>query len=194
MRITCLIFCAIIFMSTHAFAQSSERERFETIVERFLEQRKAMMEEMMKAFDDESFFSDSFFGDDVFRGFRGGGENVHIEEQIQDDGAILVIIHPKNKDMKLDIQSSKDQITVQGEMKVEEETTSQGSRSQSYSLSRFSQSVAIPEGYLAQTPEQKEDKIVIKLIPQQGAATDRKTYQKRPERMPIKKREGEEVI
>ena len=94
----------------------------------FIEQRKKMIEGIMKAFDDDEFFKgdadafdDKMFdqirkqGFRGFQGFNSSGNNVKVEEKIEEDGSISVIITPKSKNIKLDIQTTNDQIVIKSE-------------------------------------------------------------------------------
>lgn len=188
---------AIALFAAGAAAQDSHDE----IIQKFLEQRKRMMEDIMKAFDDDEFFQDDFFQDDLFeslrehglggfRGFQGGGKNVKVEERMEKDGSISVVITPQNEDTKLDIVTKDDRITIKSEVRVEEKNEQGRSRSKSVSVRSFSRTVAIPQGYRAKAPKKEGKSIVISLVPKEGNIL-------KPDkdgRVPIKRKEGEEVI
>lgn len=185
------------FIGASAFAQDSHDE----IIQKFLEQRKKMMEDIMKAFDDDEFFKDDFFQDDLFeslrqhglggfKGFQGGGENVKVEERMEKDGSISVVITPQNENTQLDIVTKDDRITIKSEVKVEEESSEGQSKSKSISMRSFTRTVAIPQGYKAKSPKKNGRSIVISLVPDEGNIL-------RPDkdgRVPVKKRAGEETI
>lgn len=180
-----------------AWAQNSHDE----IIHKFLEQRKNMMEDIMKAFDDDEFFKDDFFDDEMmdalkqfglggFKGFQGRGNNISVQERMEKDGSISVVITPKQKDAKLDIVTKENSIVIKSEVKVEEENVQGQSRSKTISTRSFSQSVAIPQGYKAQNPKKEGESIVISLVPNKKniLKPDNKG------RMPIQKAPGEETI
>ncbi|MEX1100242.1 MAG: hypothetical protein WEB87_07440, partial [Bacteriovoracaceae bacterium] len=119
-------------MTSAAFAQNTHDE----IIQRFLEQRKSMMEDIMKAFDDDEFFKDDFFQDDLFeslrqhglggfKGFSGIGNNISVEERMEKDGSISVIITPKDKNTDLNIETTDDKITIKSQVRVEDEIAGQ---------------------------------------------------------------------
>src|SRR5690554_3985354 len=154
-----LIAILMMLIGTQALAQDSHNE----IIQRFLEQRKRMMEDIMKAFDDDEFFKDDFFDNDIFeslrreglsafQGFQGGGKNVSVEERMEKDGSISVVITPQSEDIQLDIETKEDRIVIKSEMRVEEESVQGQGRSKSISTRSFSQTVAIPQGYEAKKP------------------------------------------
>ena len=165
----------LILFSLQAFGQNTHDE----IIQNFLEQRKRMMEDIMKAFDDDEFFQDDFFQDDMFKalrqhglggfkGFNGVGDNIRVEEKMQKDGTISVVITPQNEKTDLNIETTDDRITIKSQMKVEEENVQGKARSKSISMQSFSRSIAIPEGYVAKTPKKEGKSIVISLVPQEG--------------------------
>ena len=193
-----------------AFAQKSHDE----ILQQFLKQRKQMMEQIMKSFDDDSFFKDfddtfgDKFEDDFFKqfkqrgfggiqGFEHSGDSVSVEEKVADDGTISIIIRPKSKDIKLDIQSTDDQIIINSETVVKEETQSEEGQSQSFYKSSSSRSVTIPEGYHALPAEPLDGGLKIRLVQKdknyfKKQAQDSKVPES--EKTPVGKRQGEETI
>lgn len=195
------IFIAILILcsSLSSWAQKSHEE----ILQDFLKQRKAMMEQMMKAFDDDAFFSDDFDDDKLFdslqkngisgfRGFNTSGKNVKVEENIQKDGSIDVLITPQNKNVKLDIQTTKNSIVIKSETHEEVKNESQSGMTQSISRSSYSQSVSIPDGYEAKSPVQVGDSIKISLRP--SKSSKKIIFKKDDDKKPIGKRRGEETI
>lgn len=191
------IILMIFFVSLNsAWAQKSHDE----LIQEFIQQRQKMMEDMMKAFDDDDFFKDDFGDDRIFQqlkkhgiggfgGFKTRGENVSIEEKVKDDGSIDVVITPMNENVNLNIETKDNRITIKSETRIEEETDNNGSLSKSYSSSSFSRSVGIPAGYRAQDPKQVEKSIVITLIPKKE-----NSLLKNKGRQPIKRKKGEKVI
>ena len=186
-------------MKTSVFSQTDDEA--DRVVQQFLEQRKRMMEEIMKAFDDDDFFRDSGFNDKVFdqirkhgfRGFEGfnsSGNNVSVQERMEKDGSISVIITPKNKNIKLDIQTTKDKIVIKSEMMEKIENKNSQGASMNYSKSSYSQTIAIPSGFTAKNPTQKDKSIVISLVPKD------KGYFKPDSkgRVPVQKKDDEETI
>ena len=179
------------------YAQNSHDE----IIQRFLDQHKKMMKDIMKAFDDDEFFNDDFFKDDMFeslkrhglgayKGFTCSGDNIKVEERMEKDGTISVVITPQNKNTNLDIESTDNMITIKSKVKVEEENTQGQSKSKSISMQSFSRSVGIPQGYKASAPKKDGKSIVISLVPEsKNVLSPRKDG-----RVPIKKAPGEQTI
>lgn len=192
------LFILFIFYGESVYAQKTHDE----IIQDFIKQRQKMMEDMMKAFDDDDFFKDDDFGGDQifqqlkkhgiggFGGFKTQGQNVSIEEKVKEDGTIDVIITPKSDDINLDIQTENNRITIKSEMRVEEENDSNGNISKSFQSSSFSRSVSIPTGYIAQNPKQVKNSIVISLVPKES----NKLIKDKNKREPIKRKKGEKVI
>lgn len=197
MRKLLALITTLLFTATPAFAQNSHDE----IIQKFLEQRKRMMEDIMKAFEDDEFFKDDFFQNDFFdslkkhglggfKGFQGGGNNVSVEERMESDGTISVIITPKDENTQLDIVTGEDRITIKSETKVKEENVQGQSSFNSMSTRSFTKSIAIPQGYSAKSPEKVGKSIKISLVPNEGNIL-------KPDkdgRVPIKRGEDEEVI
>lgn len=190
-------FILIFIFSTAVLAQDSHDE----IIQRFLEQRKKMMEEMMRAFGDDGFFSDDFDDNKVFEAlknngvggfgqFKSMGQNVTVEEKMQNDGSIDVIITPKSENVDLNIETKDNRIVIKSETRVEENNDSQGGNSKVFSSSSFSRSVSIPDGYKAQTPKQKDNSIIITLKP----SSENLLQKSKDGKTPLKRRKGEKVI
>lgn len=199
MKTLFLIF--ILLISSSVFAQKSHDE----LLQDFLKQRKAMMEQMMKAFNDDDFFKDDFDDDGMFealkqnglqgfRNFHSQGGNVKIEEKAQQDGSIDVLITPQNENIKLDIQTKNNMITVKSETMEKVENQDQGGNSSSsMSRSSTSQMVRIPNGFTAQNPVQEGKTIKISLIPESGKKSIIKTNYPKGVK-PIGKAHGEDTI
>lgn len=182
--------------TTNLFAQDADE-----VIQKFLEQRKQMMEEIMKAFDDDDFFKGDAFDDKMFdqlrkhglggfHGFNSIGHNVKVEEKVEKDGSISVIITPQNKNMKVDIKTTKDQIVITSEMIMDQKNKSDQGTSRQYSNSSSSQTIRIPFGYEAKTPTTKGQSIVISLVPK-----DKSNFKPNSKgRIPVQKRTGEETI
>lgn len=193
-----LITFLITFSSFSLMAQDSHDQ----LIQKFIEQRREMMEQMMKAFDDDDFFNDEDFGGDKvfdqlkkhgiggFGTFKTTGNNVAVEEKMNDDGSIDVIITPKTENINLDIQTKENSITIKSETRVEEKNEDQMGSSQVFSSSSFSSSVRIPDGYTAQNPKQVDKSIVITLVPDK----ENKLLKDKDGRVPLKKRKGDKVI
>lgn len=158
------------------------------IIEKFLNQRKKMMESLMKAFDDDDFFKEDFFSDKdlfdsfKFKGFQGQGDNVKIEEVMEKDGTISLFITPLNKDTNLDINTDAQSITIKSSTKKEE--------GNSMSQSSFSKMISIPEGYTATPPTKDGDRIKIGLVP----SKKNPLKPNKDGRIPIPKMKGEKTI
>lgn len=185
----------------NTFAQ--QQDDVDKVVQQFLEQRKKMMEEIMKAFDEDDFFKegDAAFDDKMFdqirkqgfRGFQGfnsTGNNVKIKEKVEANGDISVLITPKSKNIKLDIQTSDNQIVIKSERMSDVENKNKQGVSRSYSKSSYSQTIRIPNGFTAKAPVKKDDSIVITLSPK--AKSKFKPDSKG--RVPVQKGYGDETI
>lgn len=190
----------ITFLSSLVFAQQSHDE----ILQKFLEQRKRMMEEIMKSFDGEDdFLKDDFFGDEFFeefkkhgfsklKGLEHRGRLVSVEEKVHQDGSIDIFIKPSDKNIKLDIQTTDDQIVIKGETMVSQEDKSESNHTRSMFKSSFSRIVAIPTGYLALPAQPIKDGLKIKLVQK-----DKNYFKKTPnknEKKPVGKLPGERTI
>lgn len=173
MKVLTYLICVLFMVNLYA-QQADDADR---VIQQFLQQRKKMMEDIMKAFDDDEFFKEGdVFGDKMFdqirkhgfRGFEGfhsNGNNVKVEEVAKKDGSIDVIITPKNKKIKLDIQTTKNKIVIKSEMMEDVENKNKQGTTKSYSKSSYSQTIRIPSDFTAQSPRQDGDSIVISLIP-----------------------------
>ena len=195
-------FVFLIFAMIPLFAQAQTREE---LIEQFMKERRQMMEQMMKIFQDD-FENDSFLGDDFDpfgtfpkgNSFHGGGKNVKIDEKYEDDGSISIIITPQNKNINMDIQTNENLITIKTEMRIEEETKEGGNSIKSYSSSSSTRSIPIPQGYKAKSPVASgKTGIKISLVPQ-GEIKDhikkKAKPKKSPNLRPIGKKPGEETI
>lgn len=190
------LFVLILLFSATVFSQDADE-----VIQQFLEQRKQMMEQIMKAFDDDDFFKGDAFDDQMFdqirkhglggfHGFNSTGHNVKVEEKVEKDGTISVIITPQNKNLKVDIKTTEDQIVITSEMMEKVENQNKQGSMQSYSKSSSSQSVRIPNGYIAQTPKAKNQSVVITLVPK-----DKSKFKPDSKgRIPIQKKQGDETI
>ncbi len=189
------------------FAQTRDE-----LIKQFMEERKQMMQQMMKIFQDD--FSDDSFFDDSFdmsgslgagKKFQTQGENVELKENYNDDGSIDILILPKNKNMTLNINTKNNTISIDAEMKVEEKTEKEGQVYTTYSTSKFSRQIGVPQGYNVKEPEAIDQGYKISLIP----TGDAKKYiinpsKSKPESTqkaaeskdlkPIKQAPGEEAI
>jgi len=147
------------------FAQKNHDE----ILRDILKQRQQMIEEMMKAFDDDFFKADdSFFDQNMFGQifeFQSGNEGVKVERLVLEDGSIELHITPKNKNVSFEIETKDKQVIIKGKTIVKEENKDNKGRSTSTFSSTFQKSYSIPYGYKAQNPVKRGDTIVLKMIP-----------------------------
>jgi len=196
-----LFFFVLIFNPTFSYAQKSHDE----LIQDFLNQRNNMMEEVMKAFDDDSFFDDDFDNKNLFdqikkqefkgfSGFNTTGKNVKIEEKIERDGTIIILITPANDNVKLDIETTESLIKIKSETIEKVENKNNGNVSSSSSRSSYNQSISIPRGFKAQAPSQKGKTIRIALIPNKGNAKIFYPKVRKNDKKPIGKRAGEGTI
>jgi HSP20 family molecular chaperone IbpA len=189
-------FIVLCFFSLSSWAQDADE-----IVQQFLEQRKKMMEQIMKAFDDDDFFKQDFLDDKMFesirkqgfegfKNFKSTGNNIKVEERIEKDGSISVLITPQKKNMKLDIQTTQNQIIIKSEMMESVENENKQGVSKSYSRSSFTQTVAIPQGFEARDPKKEGESILISLVPNKKGnfKPDNKG------RVPVQRVPGEETL
>jgi len=196
-----------LLISMFALSSFAQTESDKEILQQFFQQRKQMMEEVMKAFDDDAFDDDAFFNKDFFdddqlfdslkkKGFGNidrfsqKGNNVKVQERIEKDGSISIVITPANKHLKLDINTTKDSIKIKSEMMFVESKKSKSQSLRSSSRSTSSQTIRIPFGYIALDPTQEGKSIKISLIPKS------KKYVKpnKDGQVPIQKRRGEKTI
>jgi HSP20 family molecular chaperone IbpA len=191
----------LILNSFSSYAQKSHDE----LIQEFLNQRQQMMEEVMKAFDDDSFFDDDFDDKSIFdqiqkQGFKdfGGlsrtGRNVKVEEKIESDGTINILITPVNENVKLDIETTDSLIKIKSETMDKVENKNQGNISKSISRSSYTQSIAIPSGFNAQGPTQTGKTIKISLVPSKASSKVFYPKVKKENKKPIGKRVGEGTI
>lgn len=199
MKILLSLICSFFILQSYA----QQPDNADKVVQKFLEQRKKMMEEIMKAFDEDDFFkrgSDAFddkmfdqirkHGFRGFQGFNSNGNNVKVEEKVEKNGNISVIITPKNKNIKLDIQTTKDQIIIKSKTMSDIKNEKKQGTTRSYSQSSYSQTIRIPSGFEAQSPNAKDKSVIITLIPK--AKSKFKPDSKG--RVPVQKGYGEETI
>jgi HSP20 family molecular chaperone IbpA len=184
----------------------------EEILEEFRKERQEMMSEILGMFQSDS-FGDSFFGDDEANPFDNikklrNRSNVTVEERHEDNGNISVLITPKSDKIELDIQTKNNMITIKSETKIEEESSSGGNSFKNISSSSFSQSISIPQGYIAESPIASGKGLQITLRPR-GSRSERAMNEKpkddepvstvgvkkrKIKLVPIGKTPGEEVI
>ena len=102
----------ITFLLCLIFTQLVPAQTNEEILEEFLKQRDAMMEEISKMFEDEPFLNDNFFRGNRDSNFsRSRNKPVKIEEVFEKDGSSSILITPKSDDVNLDIQTDKNMKT-----------------------------------------------------------------------------------
>ena len=174
-----------IFISCQLLAQTRDE-----IIEEFKRERQKMMQEVLKMFESHT-MNDSFF-DMSIDSFGSSAGLVKVEKIQEEDGSISVFIKPKNKKTQLDIQTLKDRILIKSETKVEES----GSSFQNFSSSSYSQTIAIPQGYIAESPVPENDALKIVLRPASQIKKKNKVEKKKtkPELVPIGKSPGEETL
>lgn len=179
---------------------------FDTRIEKMLEARQGLMKRLFEAFGENE---DKFFNDmdkdfesmikkirkEGFKNFGGhtfgmNGSNVAIKQVQEEDGTISVFIKPKDKNVKLNIETTQRSIEVKSEMKVEKTEQGQGGSFKSFSSSSFSKTVTIPYGYSAKPPVETKEGVKISLVP------DNKKLKRQSNRgrKPIRKRKGESTI
>jgi HSP20 family molecular chaperone IbpA len=150
---TMMVLMSLLF-SVQVLAQTRDE-----LLEEFMQERRKMMESMMEMFN-ESFEDDFFDTTDPWgdmKSFKGVGSNISIEEKYEKDGSISILIKPQNKDVNLDIQTTDEMITIKSEIRQKSDS--------GMSMSSFSKSIGIPNGYKAKSPEAVDGGIKISLVP-----------------------------
>lgn len=190
MKIIISVFMAL--SATLSFGQSREE-----LLDQFIQMRKQMLEEVQKIFDEDlstdNFFSDNFKGFNGFKSFSSGGQNLNIEEKYLENGKIVYLITPKNKNISFEITTDNGQIQISSEMAKKEDSSSQFGQSQFFSMSKSQRSIAIPEGYKVIGPEKEGDAVKITLVPETTQHQIVKP-KKDSNRIPISKVPGEQTI
>ncbi len=193
-----ILLMVLFFIPSITFAQSRDE-----MLKMFKEQRKQMIQQMMKLFQDD-FSSDSFIDDDFdpFSGlgqmnsFNQDGESIEIKEEYKKDGTIEYTVIPKDKNMTVDIQTTDDSISIKTETKIEQVDEENGNQVKSYSSKSLSRIINAPEGYKVRKPENTSDGVKITLVPTgkvQKIISKPKDQQDK-KLIPIGKRAGEETI
>lgn len=188
---TCFLF--FLFLVSFPFNVSAQSDS-EKMLQDFMESRRQMIKKMMDSFGNDDFFNDDM-DDDFFNsmigdrkalfGSRFGGSLVSIKQVKNDDGTIDVFIKPKDKSVQLDIQTKEQMIVVKGKQMEKIENENNGNISRSMSQSSFSNSVSIPFGYKASSPEAVDDQIKIVLSPEKISPSGK---------VPIGKRAHEDTL
>lgn len=184
----------LLILSLSAFSQSRD-----DLIKQFRRDHMQMMKQMMDLFQDD--FSDDFFKDDIdpFGGLgklrSSGGQVVTIDEQVKENGDVHIFIKPKKKDIKLEIETTDNMISVKSDMKVEE-TTKDGDQSfKSYSSSSYQRSIQIPQGYKISSSTAKKDGYEIVLSPSGKIKNLMKPQKnKASDKAPVGRQEDEEMI
>jgi hypothetical protein len=187
------LFLVILLSLSNVYAQNQANDR-EEIIEKFMKNRKAMMDKMLDAFSEDSFFEDDM-DDDFFKSILGNRfdkfknhKMVSVEEIRKKSGDIDVFIKPEDETIKLDIET-KDSVIIVKAKKIEKiENNSASSFSSRLNNQSSMQSVSIPEGYEAKSPKTVGDKILIALVKK------RTKIQKINSKTPLLKRKGEGTI
>lgn len=184
----------VLFLSVMTLNSYSQNKTHSEMLEDFLQQRKKMMEEMMKAFEDDDFFKDDFLGDSFrnLKGFSGMGEKIKIEQNQKSDGKIEVVITPLQENIDMDIQTENNYITIKTKTRIEEKKEDGDSFFSSHSMSSSSRSIRIPDGYKASVPEAKGKSLLITLTP--SAEMKKIVLPDSNGRVPVQKRVGEKSI
>lgn len=162
-----LILLFVLITSAHA---KDERYR---MIEEFMKQRNKMMNDLM---NDDSFFSgQGMFNDDLMDKFDNNSfgsnrfaSNVTITQTKKDNGDIKVVITPKSKNIKLDIQTTDQLLTVTSKTLIEQEDDSDRGKSVIKSVSSLSQSIGIPFGYELGAPKTEGDSVVYIMTKTKG--------------------------
>lgn len=157
-----LIFLTLL-LSFSAFSESREE-----MIKKFLEQREKIMKDMMDSFSDDNFFNgSSMFDDDMINKFdmhsfnnNSFASDVNINQTRLPNGDIKVKITPKSKNIKLDIKTSDDRLTVTSKTLVEQKDEGDQGKSFFKSSSSSSQSIGVPFGHEIKGPTQEGDSIV----------------------------------
>jgi HSP20 family molecular chaperone IbpA len=195
-----ILIISLLFVSTICQAQTREE-----ILEEFRKERQEMMSEILEIFQSDS-MGEAFFDDDMnpFDNIKKlrDRSNVTVEEKHEDNGSISVLITPKSDQIELDIQTKHNMITIKSETKIEEESLSGGSSFKNVSSSSYSQSISIPQGYIAESPvtDGRGLKIVLrpaglkKLNAPVKVEASIKNQESGMKLVPIGKIPGEEVI
>lgn len=155
-----------------SFANEDRRQ----MIEDFLKQRDKIMKGMVDSFGDDSFFSgQSMFSDDLLEKFDKNlfgqskfATQVTISQVRQENGDIMVSITPKSKNIKLDIQTTDDLLTVTSKTLMEQEDESDRGKAVIKSMSSSSQSIAIPTGYKLSSPKAQGDSVVYIMSKEAG--------------------------
>lgn len=143
------------------------------MIEEFIKKREQMMNDLM---NDDSFFSgQGMFDDDLINRFDTNSfgsnrlvSNVQITQTKKDNGDIKVTITPKSKNIKLDIQTTDQLLTVTSKTLVEQEDESESGNSIMKSMSSSSQSIGIPYGYKLGEPKTEADSVIYLMTKQKA--------------------------
>lgn len=141
------------------------------MIKEFLKQRERIMKEMTESFGVDSFFQgQSMFDqrlvdkfDDNFFGENSFSSNVIIDQKKMENGDIKVVIRPKSKNIKLDIKTSEDRLTITSKTIIEQEDESKSGTSFSKTMSSSSQSIGIPYNYELSAPSTEGDSVVYTM-------------------------------
>lgn len=167
---TILLITTTIF-SLNLFAQKDHDQ----ILRDFLEQRRKMMEQMMKHFDDDFFKMDDDIKDfgklpgNKVMEFSSNDQAVKVERKQNADGSIELHITPKDKNVEFEINTDKDMVTIKGKSTFAQKDESKKGMTSSTIQSSFQQSYGIPSGYKALDPVQQDETIILKLVPKDSS-------------------------
>jgi HSP20 family molecular chaperone IbpA len=185
-----LVFSLLTFFSINVYSQGQAQD----MMDRFMEHRRRMMEEMEKMFEDDFFKDDFFSGPDAIIGDMGmkSRSNIEITEEHKENGDYIVYVKPLDKNIKLDIKTEKNLITISGEQVSDQEITGETS-SRSFMKSSFSRSIMVPQGYTVTGPTQEGERIKFVMKPEMAGAKSQGKRRKN-KRIPILKDKDDQTI
>ena len=153
--------------SLYAFADDSREE----MIKDFLRQRERIMQDMMDSFDNDDFFNGSTgFDDSIIDKFDKSffrnnslAKEVLIDQKKMPNGDIVVKITPKKKNIKLDIKTDENEITVISKKLIEQKDEGQDSHSFMKSSSTSTQSIGVPFNYEITGPVKEGESIIYTM-------------------------------
>ena len=175
------------------FAQSNSQD---DMMKEFIKSRQRMMNEMIKAFDEESFTSD-YMSEDFLKDILGYkfnenfGESesmVGIKQVQKTDGSVDLFLKPRDQSVSMDIDTQESVIIIKAVQKSEVKNESKKQVTRKISRGEYSQSITIPFGFTASSPKVVDGRVKITLTP------NKKNKPDLIDRKPITKRKGEGVI
>ena len=154
-------------LNLYAFADDSREE----MIKDFLKQREKIMQDMMDSFDNDDFFKGTTgFDDSIINKFDKSffrnnslAKDVAIDQKKMPNGDIVVKITPKKKNIKLDIQTDENKITVTSKRLIEQKDEQQDTRSFMKSSSTSTQSIGVPFDYKITGPVKEGESIIYTM-------------------------------